>query len=165
MLLAMGFDVRSNRVAMRIFNPALNPMNGDESDDEDEDEDMDDDSDLPFSHPALDGSEPMDGAAESNGNDSPGRKGMLRKRKLRQSPPSEQISITTIKATSSAVAASTLTPVASQAEPVAMETTTAEEDTMNGIEVKEVCTLYCKFHTEMDSYYRQRLDQKWFKSK
>lgn len=135
----MGFDVRSNRVAMRIFNPALNLMNGDESDDEDEDEDMDDDPDVPFSHPALDGSEPMDGAAESNGNDSPGRKGLLRKRKLRPSPPTEQISITTITATSSAVAASTLTPVTSQAEPVAMETTAAQEDTVNGSEAKEVC--------------------------
>jgi hypothetical protein len=137
--LAMGFDVRSNRVNMRIFNPALNPMNGDESDDEDEDEDMDDDPDVPFSHPALDGSEPMDGAAESNGNGSPGRKGLLRKRKLRPSQPDEHISITTITATSSAVAASTLTPVPSQAEPVAMDTTAADEDTMNGSEAKEVC--------------------------
>lgn len=135
----MGFDVRSNRMAMRIFNPALNPMNGDESDDEDEDEEMDDDPEVPFSHPALDGSEPMDAAAESNGNDSPGRKGLLRKRKLRPSHSTEQISITTITATSSAIATSTLTAVASEPEPVAMETATAGEETTNGSEAKEVC--------------------------
>jgi len=116
----MDFEVRS-RLSMRIFNPALSSMNGDESDDEDEDEEMEEDSDAPFIHPALDGSptEPMESGDVSG--DSPARKSLLRKRKLRQQP--EQSS-----SSSSSDATS---------EPSNMDTNSGEE-TMNGDKVKEV---------------------------
>ncbi|XP_059491183.1 serine/threonine-protein phosphatase 4 regulatory subunit 2-like [Neocloeon triangulifer] len=116
---AMDFEVRT-RISMRIFNPALNLMNGDESDDEDEDEDMDDDSDTPMVHPALAGASSMD-TSNASGSTVVMKNG-LRKRKFR---PHVELNDSPPASSSSSSDASDSDPGPVQGQPVAMEISSA----------------------------------------